>query len=465
MSVIRSLTASRDTKERDREKANLQKEFHESDLRLDKLVLQHHQDLTSVMQAFSKISLRLDSAKNRLQGMREKLTSCQNLLNCKRDDLKRLWLESIENKYILEQLDSIDEQIKVPEKVSSYIEGKRYLHATQLLLNCLSQLNGNLKQIEGLSEIKNDLMTRKEDMFNLLLDDLHKHIYIKSTTEIVKKVVMKRFEAGEKRQGTSSIIDNRPNAGVSVADILSAGLRNPASTARRIPSPVPTDEAIVEDLEIEDPEDDSKHFIAIIIESLSLLDRLPEAVAIIKERADKELGNIVKRTAKEVLESGNNQKTGKSDRSDVHVMNIQGRLHSIPDHLLQEFIDALLTQFRCVADIHETVVLVHLKRVIQGKNTEIETYNMKDIWNKIQSVVEVVADYYSNLSDMKGSSDASSGEADLSSYFVRKKAAGDQTHYHSSKDGSGGNERQRMFRFDLSSPAMIFNAYLEEQQS
>ena len=226
MSVIRSLTASRDTKERDREKANLQKEFHESDLRLDKLVLQHHQDLTAVMQAFSKISFRLDSAKNRLQGMREKLSSCQSLLNCKRDDLKRLWLESIENKFILEQLDAIDLQIKVPEKVTEYLQRKRYLHATELLLDSLSQLEGNLKQIEGLTEIKNDLIVKKEEMFNLFLDDLHRHIYIKATSEVLRKMKRQDPSSGERLRSTAS--DSKNSVGASVAEILSNGIRNPS---------------------------------------------------------------------------------------------------------------------------------------------------------------------------------------------------------------------------------------------
>lgn len=165
------------------------------------------------------------------------------------------------------------------------------------------------------------------------------------------------------------------------------------------------------------------------------------------------MGGIVKRTARDFLESSSKTSsviTTKSDSKDM----IQGDIKSIPDHLLQEFIDALLAQFRSVADMHETVVLLHLKRVTQNKE-DIEIYTMKDMWNKIQSVVEVVADFYSNLNDSKGS-DSNSGEAELSSFFVKKKP--EINHFSVS-------EKERMFRFHLSSPAMIFNAYLEEQQS
>jgi hypothetical protein len=169
---------------------------------------------------------------------------------------------------------------------------------------------------------------------------------------------------------------------------------------------------------------------------------------VIKERADKELGSIVKRTARDFLESSSKPSSVMTTKNDKDM--IQGDMKSIPEHLLQEFIDALLSQLRCVADIHETVVIVHLKRVSQE---DIDIYSMKDMWNKIQSVVEVVADYYSNLNESKGSE---AGEADLSSFFVKKKP--EVNHLNLS-------EKERIFRFHLSSPAMIFNAYLEEQQS
>lgn len=166
---------------------------------------------------------------------------------------------------------------------------------------------------------------------------------------------------------------------------------------------------------------------------------------VIKERADKELGNIVKRTGRELFDGSiaSNPKT--------RMINVSGQ--NIPDHLLQEFIDCLLTQFRSIADVHETVVLVHLKRV---SGTEgIETYTMSEIWTKIQSVVEVVADYYSNVSDTKANNNnASNQESEINTYFAKKKP-----------EPLGGGEKQRMFRFDLSSPALIFNAYLEEQQT
>ena len=129
------------------------------------------------------------------------------------------------------------------------------------------------------------------------------------------------------------------------------------------------------------------------------------------------------------------------------MINVQGQ--NLPDHLLQGFIDGLMAQFRSVADVHESVVLLHLKRVSAGQ--QLELYTMSEIWNKIQSVLEVVADYCTNLNESKPEKETPA-DSEISSYFARKRA-------------DNVNEKQKMFRFDLSSPAMIFNAYLEEQQT
>lgn len=165
---------------------------------------------------------------------------------------------------------------------------------------------------------------------------------------------------------------------------------------------------------------------------------------VIKDRADKELGNIVKRTGRELFEG-----SAASTSAKTRMINVQGQ--NLPDHLLQGFIDGLMAQFRCVVEIHETAVLVNLKRVIANQEQEIELYTMSEIWNKIQSVLEVVADYCTNLNESKTEKELPA-DSEIKSYFARKRP-------------EHVGEKQKMFRFDLSSPAMIFNAYLEEQQS
>lgn len=227
MSVIRSLTASRDNVERDREKANLQREFQDSDGRLDTLVLNHHTDLTAVMGAFSKISTRLHSSKDRVQGVREKLVICQQLLHCKRDELKRLWLESVENKHVLRMLDQIETLTKVPHDVRNFVNKKHYRHATKLLTGSITVLEGDLRSVDALSEVKSELIAKKEEIYELLLDDLHKHIYSRSTAEVLQRL---KREGPDRRQTSH---EGTPSRKVSVADILSPNSMQTAANLAR----------------------------------------------------------------------------------------------------------------------------------------------------------------------------------------------------------------------------------------
>ena len=169
------------------------------------------------MSAFSKISQRLRQTRERVVVTRDKLQTCQKLLHCKRDELKKLWLESVENKVVLELLDRVDTMMTVPQSVDQYIERKHYLHATRLIVNSLKQLDTDLVNVDALKEVKAELVDKKESLYEMIVDELHKHLYIRSTTDLIK-----RFKRHGSVRHTS---DNTPARKMSVADILSPALQ------------------------------------------------------------------------------------------------------------------------------------------------------------------------------------------------------------------------------------------------
>lgn len=162
ISVIRSLSASQNSADRDREKAKLEKDFKRSDQKLDDLVAQNKEDLTRAMQDFSKISSRISASRDKVQGIKEKLATCKMLLHCKRDELKKLWLEAVEHKHVLQLLEEIESLVEVPDKVDSFLNKKQYLHATQLLVSSVSLVEGSLEGVEALKDVKAKLVFKKE---------------------------------------------------------------------------------------------------------------------------------------------------------------------------------------------------------------------------------------------------------------------------------------------------------------
>ncbi|RWS04217.1 Exocyst complex component 4-like protein [Dinothrombium tinctorium] len=480
MSVIRSLTASKDVDERDREKANLEREFAESDSRLDKLVLNHHTDLTSVMQAFSKISARLIAAKDKLRNVSEKLTVCQKLLHCKRDELKKLWLESVENRHVLELLNRVESISKVPNEVCNFINKKHYLHATKLLVESVSILEKDLENVDALKEVKADLISKKERMYELLVEELHKHIYVKSTIEVLKRY---RKQGLDKKQPN---VEGTPSRKVSVVDILSPALMqsNPTLKKRSPSSALQIDviaDQIEEDINLNDPEEDSRHFIAILIECLALLNKVTDAVEAIKDNANNELINIVKRTGRELL---NIHSDSSLSAQNVYMSNtlvpVILRSSIVIDkgnrtHLLRDMLELLFQQFRCVVQVHETHIIPNLRRIETQKSLfgeAMRIYNMAEIWSKLQIVLQLVVDLHMDISGTNGIdksvanltqesnilTHSSTTVADLNSFYVKKRVGLNMVNTF------GKIKKTPLFRFDLSSHAMSLNAYLQEQK-
>ena len=162
MSVIRTLSASESNEQRDREKAKLEKEYKRSDQKLDELVSLHDQDLTQVMQLFGKLSTRVTTSRDKIHAVKENLQACKMLLRCRRDELKKLWLEGIEHKHVLQLLEEIDQLREVPAQLGAYLAKKHYLHATQLLVCALSLGEGSLEGVEALREVRTDLQAKKQ---------------------------------------------------------------------------------------------------------------------------------------------------------------------------------------------------------------------------------------------------------------------------------------------------------------
>lgn len=172
--------------------------------------------LFQMMNTFSKILNNLGRSKEKLLDTREKLMNCEKLLHCKRDELRKLWLELYENKAVFDLLERIETVSNLPKQVDSYISKKYYLHAAQCCVEGLRQLgeeagggnsassasnmppgkpgsrfgdsgHGSLIKIEALSEVRSELLTRKEALFESAIDELHRHLYLISSADVRKR--------------------------------------------------------------------------------------------------------------------------------------------------------------------------------------------------------------------------------------------------------------------------------------
>lgn len=105
MTVIKTLEFSETAEERQNEKLKIEKEFKKADNRLNELVSKHDKELTKVLPLFSKVSGQITKSREKIHTTKENLIACKQLLQCRRDELKKLWTDAVQQKYVLEYLE------------------------------------------------------------------------------------------------------------------------------------------------------------------------------------------------------------------------------------------------------------------------------------------------------------------------------------------------------------------------
>ncbi|XP_034327404.2 exocyst complex component 4 isoform X4 [Magallana gigas] len=417
MAIVRTLSTSADFQQREKEKARIEKTFTESDKKLGELVSENYQDLTQITQDFSTISKSVNEAREKIKKIKDDLSSCKTLLHCKRDELRRLWIEGVEQKTMVAMLDQIEQIKEVPTKLDNLLLKKHYLHGTELVVNAVAKLENQLVGVEALRDLKAELITRKEQLHEVLIEELNRQIYIKSQTPNFSSLPGKKGGSAAKQ------------------DTLKRKERNGVPP----PEKIEFGKEVKEDLN-SDPEDDPTHFIAILVESLYMLRKIPEAAEGLKVRIQPELSAIVARTSQLLLESTSNQ-VDASNQSQC----------------LLDLLENIFHQFRFVAHMHK-MVLRNLDRIIvSGVPVRQEClYDMTDVWSKIQAVVELLLREYLDVENTSASRQRAptsfdEPSTDINSFFAKKRPA--------------KPKKMALFRFDASIHAISTNSYVDDSRA
>ncbi|XP_011885415.1 PREDICTED: exocyst complex component 4 isoform X1 [Cercocebus atys] len=437
ISVIRTLSTSDDVEDRENEKGRLEEAYEKCDRDLDELIVQHYTELTTAIRTYQSITERITNSRNKIKQVKENLLSCKMLLHCKRDELRKLWIEGIEHKHVLNLLDEIENIKQVPQKLEQCMASKHYLSATDMLVSAVESLEGPLLQVEGLSDLRLELHSKKMNLHLVLIDELHRHLYIKSTSRVVQRNKEKGKMSSLVKDASVPLIDvtnlPTPRKFLDTSQYSTAG----SSSVREISL-----QDIKEDLEL-DPEENSTLFMGILIKGLAKLKKIPETVKAIIERLEQELKQIVKRSTTQVADSG-------YQRGESLTVENQPRL-------LLELLELLFDKFNAVATAH-SVVLGYLQDTVVTPLTQqedIKLYDMADVWVKIQDVLQMLLTEYL---DMKNTRTASEPSAQLSyastgrefaAFFAKKKPQ---------------RPKNSLFKFESSSHAISMSAYLREQR-
>ncbi|XP_060632396.2 exocyst complex component 4 [Anolis sagrei] len=438
ISVIRTLSTSDDVEDRENEKGRLEEAYEKCDHDLDELIVQHYTELTTAIRTYQSITERITNSRNKIKQVKENLLSCKMLLHCKRDELRKLWIEGIEHKHVLNLLDEIENIKQVPQKLQQCMASKHYLTATDMLVSAVDSLEGPLLQVEGLSDLRLELHSKKMNMHLVLIDELHRHLYIKSTSRVGQR--------NKEKGRVSSLKDASPGPLLDVTNLSTprkfldtSQFGTPGSISGRDVSLM----EIKEDLDL-DPEENSSVFMGILIKGLAKLKKIPETVKAIQDRLEQELKQIVKRSTTQVADSGYQKGENVAQENQPR--------------LLLELLELLFDKFNAVAAAH-AVVLGHLQQTVASPSSQcdgdIKLYDMADVWVKIQDVLQMLLTEYLDMKNTRTSSEPSaqlsygSSGREFAAFFAKKKPQRPKT---------------TLFKFESSSHAISMSAYLREQR-
>ncbi|KAM4783418.1 exocyst complex component 4 isoform 2-T2 [Cyanocitta cristata] len=439
ISVIRTLSTSDDVEDRENEKGRLEEAYEKCDRDLDELIVQHYTELTTAIRTYQSITERITNSRNKIKQVKENLLSCKMLLHCKRDELRKLWIEGIEHKHVLNLLDEIENIKQVPQKLEQCMASKRYLNATDMLVSAVDSLEGPLLQVEGLSDLRLELHSKKMNLHLVLIDELHRHLYIKSTNRVGQRS-KDRARLGSLVKDASPVpLMDVTNLSTPRKFLETSQFSTPGSSSMRDSSLL----EIKEDTDL-DPEENSTVFMGILIKGLAKLKKIPETVKAIQDRLEQELKQIVKRSTTQVADNGYQRGENISQENQPR--------------LLLELLELLFDKFNAVAAAH-SVVLGHLQQTVASPcsqyDGEIKLYDMVDVWVKIQDVLQMLLTEYLDMKNTRTASEpsaqlsyASSGR-EFAAFFAKKKPQ---------------RPKNPLFKFESSSHAISMSAYLREQR-
>lgn len=172
MNVLRHLTSSKDDNDRELIKKRLEDCQIASDNKLTKLVLENHEELRSVMQAFTKVSDNLQSSVSNLNKIKQRLEGCREVLISKLEELQNLSEESRKNEKILHIINQVDDLKRVPSLVNELLDSSEYLKATKLLVEKQKYIEDNFEFFDCLKDIGAELESKREEIYRILREKL-----------------------------------------------------------------------------------------------------------------------------------------------------------------------------------------------------------------------------------------------------------------------------------------------------
>ncbi|TBU63725.1 Sec8 exocyst complex component-specific domain-containing protein [Dichomitus squalens] len=142
---------------------------------------QHYQAFNAALPHHASLLNHLDATQVQIKDARNALQEAKETLGSKRADLVQLWTRNQTVEEMMRILDQIEHLKLVPDALESLILEKRLLQAAALLIRSLKLINKpDMREIGAISDLRSYLVGQETTLREILVDELHSHLYLKS---------------------------------------------------------------------------------------------------------------------------------------------------------------------------------------------------------------------------------------------------------------------------------------------
>ncbi|KAL2268674.1 hypothetical protein VTJ83DRAFT_3520 [Remersonia thermophila] len=385
---------------------------------LKKIVHEYHQGFNSSIGTFHKIQGSIQASQKKVRALRESLATAKVALCATDPELKKLYATSRMYDSVLQTLDELDDLRIVPDQLEARISEKRFLTAVEVLQSALRKLTKpELEGIGALSELRTYLANQETALMDILVEELHEHLYLKSP------YCQERWQHLARCQGAQS--DAFKNAPV-------------VPPFHAILDAMEWDQPVAEDPH-KNPEADTFSYITLIVESLNRLGRLEAAVDTLRNRMPVELFAVVNETIDDIDQKHPSSLRGGSGGS--HGLHIYGQRETrMRADVIYDLLWTLYGKFEAIAEGHRVfheAIKALIRREGAGNNIAL-LGSFKELWNLYQNEIRSLLHNYVTT------------DADVLQYRTSPRAG-------LGLGGVSNGAREHLFRFsevDAKSPEM-----------
>ncbi|KAG2120691.1 Sec8 exocyst complex component-specific domain-containing protein [Suillus discolor] len=305
----------------------------------------HHKAFADALPHHAALLNHLGLTQTQIKQSKTALMEAKEALGNKRADLVQLWSRGQVLEEMMRLLDQIEHLKSVPDALETLMSEKRLLQASVLLVRSLKLINKpDMQEIGAVSDLRSYLIGQENALREILIDELHNHLYLKSfwcesrwaafkpNQTAFPKVEFENESSGQPSPNgiaypspeSSSLklassrlsrflnsLALRPNdpphdlsesnfrSNASVQDLSSSSLPSAPSSSSNLNLVALATQAPQLDA---NPEGDSFAYIETLLESLAVLGKLGSALDIVAQRLQGEIYSLVECTLDEVEE-------------------------------------------------------------------------------------------------------------------------------------------------------------------